>query len=306
VGILPTGGYTTKGVAEKGAMKDWPRLSPDAIARIERVEFEADRRIGDRLRPYTPGNRAFSKTLQNMTEGGYRAIDHVCSYAEELFNGHAEEYVRASPLESLDSNVLTDRIAIHVEQRATFQWTTWLFVNLIGNPSRGKGRVLKSSRTKILLRPPDELKAMGIEQLVIKLPTKEPDPKWVALIAQLGARHEAQLKKVLVEAVFTWATEAENATKGHAAKKRDSGSKPADPDRRAIVDAFLDRVLTESGRGITRTDLWKVAGYKDATQFERFQRNHNASYGSLQKFNRLMKESTKEFLIKLDRLRPPE
>jgi len=42
-------------------------------------------------------------------------------------------------------------------------------------------------------------------------------------------------------------------------------------DRRAMIDVFISK-LAEAGRKILRKDIWTVAGYKNATEFERFQR----------------------------------
>ena len=44
-------------------------------------------------------------------------------------------------------------------------------------------------------------------------------------------------------------------------------------DRRAAVDAYIEEVLKETGRRITRTEIWKSAGYKTRTEFERWERN---------------------------------
>jgi len=50
---------------------------------------------------------------------------------------------------------------------------------------------------------------------------------------------------------------------------------PADENiqsRRAKVDAFIERARHKTGRRITRTMIWKAAGYKNRTEFERWQR----------------------------------
>jgi hypothetical protein len=43
-------------------------------------------------------------------------------------------------------------------------------------------------------------------------------------------------------------------------------------DRRAAVDSYIQGVLQQTGQKITRTDIWKSAGYKTRTEFERWQR----------------------------------
>src|SRR6266487_829610 len=49
------------------------------------------------------------------------------------------------------------------------------------------------------------------------------------------------------------------------------GSESEDSEARLRIDEFIRAVRLE-GTKITRTDIWTVAGYSDATEFERFQR----------------------------------
>ena len=44
-------------------------------------------------------------------------------------------------------------------------------------------------------------------------------------------------------------------------------------ERRALVDAYIEEVLRETGRKITRRDIWTRAGYETRTEFQRWQRN---------------------------------
>lgn len=75
---------------------------------------------------------------------------------------------------------------------------------------------------------------------------------------------------------------------------------------RAQVDHFIETVGTATGRRITRTDIWRVAGYTEATQFERFQKNSRASAGSITKFNRILQLEPAEFLERLGKLTVPK
>jgi hypothetical protein len=43
--------------------------------------------------------------------------------------------------------------------------------------------------------------------------------------------------------------------------------------RRAAVDAYIAQVHRETRKEITRADIWKAAGYKARTEFERWERN---------------------------------
>lgn len=76
-------------------------------------------------------------------------------------------------------------------------------------------------------------------------------------------------------------------------------------DRRAAIEAYIEEVVRKTGRRITRTDIWRVAGYTEATQFERFQRGKGASVGSIAKFTRILNLSPAEFLQRLDGLNVP-
>jgi hypothetical protein len=43
-------------------------------------------------------------------------------------------------------------------------------------------------------------------------------------------------------------------------------------DRRSIVNAYIEEVRIKTGKRITRKDIWSKAGYKNRTEFERWQR----------------------------------
>ena len=68
-----------------------------------------------------------------------------------------------------------------------------------------------------------------------------------------------------------------------AAVNENSGSAPKDvlldsedpiaAKRRAQVDEYIDEVLRVKKKRIFRTTFWKAAGYRGATEFERWQRN---------------------------------
>ena len=67
------------------------------------------------------------------------------------------------------------------------------------------------------------------------------------------------------------------------AQTRD-GENRAGTDRRAAVDAFIEEVFQKTGKKITRTDIWRVSGYTDRTQFERFQRDAHTTPRSIPGF----------------------
>jgi hypothetical protein len=67
-------------------------------------------------------------------------------------------------------------------------------------------------------------------------------------------------------------------------------------DRRAAVDNFIAK-LADAGRKITRKDIWTVAGYKNPTEFERFQRaDRRTTESAIANFNRVLRMKPEEFL----------
>ena len=85
-------------------------------------------------------------------------------------------------------------------------------------------------------------------------------------------------------------------------------AKPADlakaisPTRQRI-DAFL-QTMRQHGHRVSRKDIWRVAGYEDATEFQRFQREDSrATAGSRQQFDRILSLRPDEFIQKLHKVR---
>jgi hypothetical protein len=61
--------------------------------------------------------------------------------------------------------------------------------------------------------------------------------------------------------------------------------------RRASIDAYIDEVWRVTGQRITRAAIWKKAGYKARSQFERWERNDpRASHAADLVFSRLLDE----------------
>jgi hypothetical protein len=60
-------------------------------------------------------------------------------------------------------------------------------------------------------------------------------------------------------------------------------------DRRTLVDNYIDEVRRRTGKRITRTGIWKSAGYSTRTEFERWQRQDpRATPTAHEKFMRLL------------------
>lgn len=86
----------------------------------------------------------------------------------------------------------------------------------------------------------------------------------------------------------------------------DASRDRAPADRKALVDRFIERVLEETGQKITRTDIWRVTGYSEATEFERWQRRdvgYEDGSGVDQKLRRVLSLVPAEFIRRLERRR---
>lgn len=72
-------------------------------------------------------------------------------------------------------------------------------------------------------------------------------------------------------------------------------------DRHDMIHAFLKRVLEETGVLIRKKDVWLVAGYQDATEFERFQRNARRTTKSAKtNFDRVLNSNSEDFVRLLE------
>ena len=89
------------------------------------------------------------------------------------------------------------------------------------------------------------------------------------------------------------------------AEATDSEAETLDSDeRRELINSFISKVERDTGRKINRTDVWTVAGYKDATEFERFQRNDTRTTDAATlAFRRVLDMEPREFIDLLDKKR---
>jgi hypothetical protein len=63
--------------------------------------------------------------------------------------------------------------------------------------------------------------------------------------------------------------------------------------------------VAELGHTISRTAIWPVAGYRNATEFERFQRDdQRTTRSAATAFNRLLSKTPEKFIEDLDKKKP--
>ena len=73
--------------------------------------------------------------------------------------------------------------------------------------------------------------------------------------------------------------------------------------RKAVIEEFIEK-MTEAGHKCSKKDIWTAAGYTDATEFERFQRNDSrATKSAAKNFTRVLNMTPEEF-IKLLKVKP--
>lgn len=251
-------------------MKSWPRLSVASLKAIELAEQEAESSLGSSVRLYTPGSPEFSRTTDNLREGGYRAIDYICAYVEALFDAFAGEYAKTASEITVSREILTQRVAAEVERRAWKAWGGWLFATSIMRPPRVDAGALPGD---IQLDAPPGLVRQGIEKVVIRIAEKPSDPKLGPILLQLQDRFRTQLQNLLNARIHHWESRwDERSARVQRLDKAKAQPQDHPPDRRAAVDAYIEEVA-KKGKRITRTDIWKKVGYKSRTEFERWERN---------------------------------
>ncbi len=80
-----------------------------------------------------------------------------------------------------------------------------------------------------------------------------------------------------------------------------NGAHGNETDQRAAIDAFISK-LADAGRKITRKNIWTVAGYTNATEFERFQRGDTrTTQSAAAAFNRVLSMKPENFIGLLDK-----
>ena len=117
------------------------------------------------------------------------------------------------------------------------------------------------------------------------LDLSESDIRAIRLTVTARGEHlKAQILRRLVETEGTKTQKSATAKYAHA-------KDPVAAQRRAQTDAYIDEVFRLTGRRISRTDIWKAAGYKSRTDFEQWQRNHpRATKTANERFTRIFKD----------------
>jgi hypothetical protein len=281
-----------------GAMKDWPRLSVASLKAIELAEQEAESFLRSSVRPYTPGGPNFQRTTDNLREGGYRAIDYICAYAETLFDAFAGEYKAVATTVLCD--VLAQRVVPEVEKKACNHWLAWLLAtSIVGIPTVG-GEATAPGGIRLAASP--ELVGQGIKNLVVHFAEKPSDPKLAPILQQLQERFRTQLQNLLHARIHDWESKGteKSAEVGVPSFDKTEAQPQSPPERRALVNAFILQCKQVTSLKATRTLIWRAAGHSTARQFEFWQASdQKATAQDDQNFRRILAMSPTDFEVLL-------
>jgi len=75
-------------------------------------------------------------------------------------------------------------------------------------------------------------------------------------------------------------------------------------DRSGLVDAYISKVMVETGEKISRRDICFVAGYRNPTEFQRWQRSDpRTTPTAVANFKRVLEMEPKDFLRNLEKIK---
>src|SRR5665213_3809767 len=124
---------------------------------------------------------------------------------------------------------------------------------------------------------------------------------------QTSKEAKADILKRLASRIARWEAQVlEDAANGSVKPAEDAVSiiTTDAPDRRAQTDAFIEQVFQTTGEHITRTHIWKVAVYKEASQFERWQQNKGrVTQRAHKKFTSILATNPEKFVGWLKQLK---
>jgi len=111
------------------------------------------------------------------------------------------------------------------------------------------------------------------------------------LNANCDSRHEKHALEEQVKRSDEWLNLARELTRPPEENTTNAAISNG-TNRRAAVDAYIDEVFQKKRRRIKRTDIWREAGYKSRTEFERWERNDckNPNRTAHEHFTRILTE----------------
>jgi hypothetical protein len=121
-------------------------------------------------------------------------------------------------------------------------------------------------------------------------------------VAQLesGGAHSLRHHNVTVSEMTETIDQALRPLLEDQARKSEAVVSPSPPDaiapsNRERIDKFILK-MAQAGAKVKRKDIWLVAGYKDATEFERFQRGDDHNRKAVSELTRILALEPEDFL----------
>ena len=120
----------------------------------------------------------------------------------------------------------------------------------------------------------------------------------VGLVGGVSESYErSKLTSELTDTLSGWIIKPKDKTDSSSSQEPALG-------RREKIDRFIAAILAE-GHAISRRDIWRVAGYKNRTEFERYQRDAKPqNVKAVRTFEAILSLSPKDFLLRLEKLAP--
>jgi hypothetical protein len=151
-------------------------------------------------------------------------------------------------------------------------------------------------RAKTFLQLVDDIEGLNAFGALLRRIVREGFQEYTGFSME-GARpvgQEEQCVEALMQLVPKW----EQA--GYERLAKESGYTPglesADtpggiaPQRRKAVEDYIAEVARKTGQRITRAEIWKAAGYKEATGFERWERDNRSTAAAARNIGRVLRE----------------
>jgi hypothetical protein len=212
-------------------MNAWPRLSAEALHRIESVEADAISRLRDQLRPYTAAGLNWTPLQYERTEATFRAMDYICDYASTVFDANAAEYLKCEPAPSVFLDIIKNRIVPLVGGNAVMKWGGHL---LLLSTSEPPSRVPRSA-----IKPSDEVipirryfaKRHKLSAIVLTTVDHDPGAQPMKNVGDPTKAFIAKLEALMAKRGEHWTRELQRA--------RSTNSDAGDLDGRAGSDPTL-------------------------------------------------------------------
>lgn len=281
-----------------------PQLRPEASRCIERFRASTELEVRQTVlrvqeqkkSPYTGEDMGVRLSF----EAGREVEDTVIAYCSKLFELVANEYVAAEVITG-DLTALFEEMAgatLVEAQRLYRNATAGMWFE--GAPSLEETRLHKELADPTPFREiadhivpePSSLRVMSV--VLDRVEKLRADATTKAIVLRVERLRELKDQN---QAVNTTPPRAESA----ADSPQTSVPNGSAANQRAVVDGFIAK-LAEAGHKITRKNFWTVAGYKDRTEFERFQRGDTrTTQSATASFNRVLRMKPEDFIRALEK-----